>query len=149
MMMIGVMISPPGVASVCSGGQLDLTCTTPGTFLEWSFFLVPEGDTSGRRYDRILHSELVPATSYLEVNSITFIFSRISPPGSVPLVSTIVIDPVSDSLNDTEINCTDVIASNTTSTYIGIINESIMISSKSLLSLYWGYMGPFSAFQIM
>ena len=46
----GVVISPPGVVSVCSGDQLELTCTVHGTFLEWSFFLVPEGETMARRY---------------------------------------------------------------------------------------------------
>jgi hypothetical protein len=134
--MIGVMISP-GVASVCSGDQLVLTCTTSGKFLEWSFFLVPEGETMARRYDRILHSELAPATSDIEVNSITLTFSRISAEGSLPLISTIVIDPVNDSLNGTEINCTDIITSNTTSTYIEVINESVVISSKSLVNYYY------------
>jgi hypothetical protein len=102
-MMIGMMISPPGVASVCSGGQLELTCTTPGTLVEWSLFLVPEGETMARRYDRILHSESFPATSAadLKVNSITFTFSRISSLGSLPLVSRAVIDPANDSLNGT------------------------------------------------
>jgi hypothetical protein len=137
--LIGVMISPPGVASVCSGDQLELTCTTvtPGTFVEWSFFLVPEGETMARRYERFIHSVSVSATSDLEVNSITFTFSRISAEGSLPLISTIVIDPVSDSLNGTEINCTDVITSNTTSTYIEVINESVVISSKSLVNYYY------------
>jgi hypothetical protein len=124
------MISPPGVASVCSGEQLDLICTTPGTLLEWSFFLVPWEETTAIRYDRILHSESFPATSDLEVNSITFIFSRISAEGSLPLVSTIVIDPASDDLNGTEVNCTDVLASNTSSTHIKVINESTTPSSE-------------------
>jgi hypothetical protein len=96
--MIGVMISPPGVASVCSGDQLELTCTTPGTFLEWNFFLVPEGGTTARRYDRTLHSTSFPAPSDLEVNTITFTFSRISAEGSLPLVSRIVINPVRDTV---------------------------------------------------
>ena len=46
----GVMISPSGMVSVCSGGQLELTYTVAGTLLEWSFFLVPEGETMARRY---------------------------------------------------------------------------------------------------
>jgi hypothetical protein len=33
-------------------------------------------------------------------------------------------------------NCTEVIASNTTSTYIEVINESVVISSKSLVDYY-------------
>ena len=135
--MIGVVISPPEVASVCSGGQLELTCTVAGTFLEWSFFLVPEGETMARRFFRSLHSGSVPATTDLEVNPITFTFSRISAEGSQPLVSRLLIAPVSDDLNGTEVNCTDVVASNTSSTHIKLINESTMISSESLYSLLY------------
>ena len=58
----GVVISPPGMVSVCSGGQLELTCIVPGTFLEWNFFLVPEGETMARRHHRTLNSVSFPAT---------------------------------------------------------------------------------------
>ena len=128
LIMIGVVISPTEVVSVCSGGQLELTCTVPGTFLEWSFFLVTEGETAARRLFRILHSG--SATSDLEVNSITFTFSRISADGSLPVMSRLLIAPVSDGLNGTEVNCTDIVASNTSSTRIKVINESTMISSE-------------------
>jgi hypothetical protein len=111
-----------------------LTCTTPGTLLEWSFFLVPEGETMARRYYRVLHSESFPAKSDIRANSITFTFSRISSQGSLPLISRIVINPVRDYLNGTEVNCTDIITSNTTSTYIKVINESTMTSSTSELA---------------
>ena len=124
------MIIPPGVyiAPVCSGGLLELTCTTPGSFLEWSFFFIPEGETTARKYFRSLHTES-SATS-LMINSITFTFSRISTHGSEPLISMLQIDPVSDDLNGTEVNCTDVVTSNTTFTRIQVINESSMIGSK-------------------
>ena len=118
LIMIGVVISPPGVVSVCSGGQLELTCTVAGTFLEWSFFLVTEGETMARRFSRILNPGSVPATSDLEVNSITINFSRISAKDSQPLVSRLLITPVNDGLNGTVVNCTDILASNTSSTHI-------------------------------
>ena len=66
------MISPPEAAPVCSGNMLELTCTVTGSFL------IPEGETTARRYERILHTTSIPATSQLVVNSITFIFSRTS-----------------------------------------------------------------------
>ena len=125
----GVVISPPTVAPVCSGDLLELRCTTAGSFLEWSFFLIPDGETTARKYARVLHSQS-PATSELTVSSITFTFSRISTEGSEPLTSMLLIDPVSDDLNGTEVNCTDVIRSNSTSTHIQVINESVMISGK-------------------
>ena len=49
--------------------------------------------------------------SDLEVNSITFIFSRISVAGSLPLISMLMINPVTDELNGTLVNCTDVLLS--------------------------------------
>ena len=125
-----MVITPSGVAPVCNRGLLELTCTTPGSFLEWSFFLIPEGETTVRRYFRSLHTES-PATSELMINSITFTFSRISTEGSEPLISMLLIDPVlSDDLNGTEVNCTDVVTSNTTFTRIQVVNESSMIGSK-------------------
>ena len=133
LIMIGVVISPPKVVTVCSGGQLELTCIVAGTFLEWSFFLVPERETMARKFFRTLHSGSVPATSDLEVNSITFTFLRISADGSQPVVSRLLITPISDGLNGTEVNCTDILASNTSSTHIKVINESTMISSESLV----------------
>ena len=129
LIMIGVVISPLEVA-VCSGDQLELTCTVPGTLLEWSFILVSEGD---RRYNRILDSNSFPATSDLEVKSIIITFSRISAKGTLPVVSKLLITPASDVLNGTEVNCTDVLASNTSSTHIKVINESTMISSELLV----------------
>ena len=118
----GVMISPPGIAPVCSGDQLELICTTTGRFLELSFFLIPEGDTTARRYSRVLNSD--SPTSELEVNTITFMFSIISAGSSLHLTSRLIISPVSDSLNRTEVNCTDVGTSNSTSTIVTVIDDN-------------------------
>ena len=71
-----VVISPPGgVAPACSGDLLELTCTTLGSFAEWSFFLIPEQETTARKFACVLHIDSVPASSELLVNSITFIKS--------------------------------------------------------------------------
>ena len=125
-----VTVSPPQMASVCRGHQLEILCTTPGNFLEWSFLLIPDGGTVARRYFRSLHSDLVPATSDLEVNSITFTFSRISAEGSLPVTSRLLINPVNDELNGTLVNCTDVITSETKSTSVLIINEEPVVRGK-------------------
>ena len=126
-----VVISPSGgVAPACSGDLLELTCTTLGSFAEWSFFLIPEQETTARKFARVLHIDSVPASSELLVNSTTFIFSRISAPGSLPLMSRLLINPVADALNGTDVNCTDVDASNSSSTRIRVINESILIGGK-------------------
>ena len=114
--------------------------------LEWNFFLIPEKETTARKYSRILSSQSAPMSD-LEVNSITFIFSRISAAGSLPLISRLVINPVSDGLNGIEVNCTDALASNSASTYIRVINESTVTRSKLinyLLSLTHSYLTPLS-----
>ena len=117
----GVVICPPGIAPVCQGDQLELTCTVTGRFLEWSFFLIPEGETTARRYMRFLGPNSREST--LEVNSITFTFS-VSSAGSSEssLTSRLRIIPTNASLNGTEVNCTNV-DSNSTSTIVTIINE--------------------------
>ena len=134
-----ISISPSGVAPACSGDQLELTCTTPGSFAEWSFFVIPEGETTARRFARVLHTGYARATSDIEVNSITFTFSRISDEGSLPLILRLIIDPVSDGLNGTEVNCTDVLTSNSTSTRIKVINESSLISGSKLMNNYYAW----------
>ena len=37
-----MIVSPSGVASVCSGDQLELRCTTSGSLLKWAFILTPD-----------------------------------------------------------------------------------------------------------
>lgn len=118
-----MVICPPGIAPVCQGDQLELTCTVTGKFLEWSFFLVPEGETAAKRYIRSLGPNTHMST--LEVNSITFTFS-VSSAGSSEssLTSRLHIIPTNAILNGTEVNCTNVDISNSTSTIVTIINES-------------------------
>ena len=84
-----MVLSPSGVALVCSGGQLELTCTTAGAFLEWDFHISENGTTitCGRLVSSQAGVILVP----IMTDSITFNFLRVSLPGSVPLVSKLVM----------------------------------------------------------
>ena len=107
------MISSPGMALVCSGDQLELTCTTSGSILEWAFVLIPE-NAAARTYTKGLTQTPEP----LLIDSVKFTFSRLSPPNKLPLISTLVINFVSVDLNGTEMNCTDVQISETVSTII-------------------------------
>ena len=107
---------------------MEILCTTQERFLEWSFFLVPDGQTMARRFSRALHSG--SATSDLEVNSIIFTFSRISAEGSQPVMSRLLIYPANEELNGTLVNCTDVLASETKSTSVLIVNEEPIFGGK-------------------
>ena len=96
------MISPSGVATVCSGHQLELTCSTSGPIHEWSFsFISSTRALSSAGPDN--------RTSYLLVNSIatTLNFTRLSSEDSLPLISRLLISPVSDGLNGSSVSCTD------------------------------------------
>ena len=85
-------MSPPGVAPVCSGGQLELTCTTKGTFLEWKFSVILENETTATDTSCIFVSSdsASAAMSLLMVNSTVFNFSRTSARDSLPVESTFI-----------------------------------------------------------
>ena len=126
-------ISPPGIAPVCSGDQLELTCTTTGMFLNWSISLAtPEDGATGQTYWRLLQSigPIHQQAHQITVDSTTFHFSRSSAQDSLPVVSRLLI---SSTRNGTVINCTDVVSSDTTSTTVNIVNIGdlvlIMVSS--------------------
>ena len=40
------MISSPGIALVCDGDQLELTCNITGSLVQWNFFRIPEHETT-------------------------------------------------------------------------------------------------------
>lgn len=121
-----VTLSPSGTASVNEGDELELTCTTTGVFLEWCFSLTPEGGTTPTIYKRFLTtSGPSNQTSQLQVNSqITFTFSRISAQNSLPLVSRLLISPVSKDLNGTGVNCTDLQTSERASALVYLKNHN-------------------------
>ena len=98
-----------GIVTACSGGHLELMCSTTGTFLRW--YTRPNIENEpGRTYTRTLSSLLVVSNAEpLMINSTTFCVSRTSIQGSLPLVSRLVISPVSEILNRTEVKCEDVI----------------------------------------
>ena len=131
-----VTISPPEKVSVCRGHQLELTCNVTGSVLQWSFSLIPEGETTTRRYSFTL-TNLNPTNQaqQLSVNSTMFTFLRNSAANSVPLISKLVINGTSDHLNQTVVTCLDVETSESDSTTIDIINESQNLISGEVMQL--------------
>ena len=103
-------------ATVCSGGdQFELMCTTTGILLQWR---------TGLFSDRPAISRDAPTdqTYSVQVNSTIFTFSRVSSRYVVPLVSRLLVSPVSDNLSGTVLKCTDVFMSNVASTILNVIN---------------------------
>jgi hypothetical protein len=107
-----VVINPSEIAQVCAGDNLEFACNITGTLLEWRFPLI----SSRRRYfmHGISADDSAEGYKYQVIdNSITnIIISRISAEDS-PVSSRLLISPVTESHNGTEVTCTDVSSSPT------------------------------------
>jgi hypothetical protein len=90
----------PEVGTVCNGSQLELNCTITGSALQWR--IIPEQN----------HSQLMAVTSYplrnqsFQYGDSTITFTIISHPMELTSYIT-VINPVTNSLNGTVVECTD------------------------------------------
>ena len=125
-----VTISPPRIASVCSGDQLELMCNVTGMFLEWNISRIDVETGVARQFVRRSITADGPAdiqTFPVEYNSTIFMFSRTSSQGSPVLTSRVMIDSVKDSLNGTVVTCVDLTSPNmeSSTTIIMTINSRI------------------------
>jgi hypothetical protein len=77
--------------------------------------------TGDESYERILSTS--SEMSSLQVNNTQFIFSRVSPSGSAPVESLLLISSASSYLNGTVVNCIDRTTGNSSSTIINIITD--------------------------
>jgi hypothetical protein len=111
---------------VCVGDNLEFICDITGTLLEWRFPLI---ENRGRQsFHGILASDSAEAykRQVIDNSTINITISRISAEDS-PVSSRLLISPVTESHNGTEVTCTDVISSQImeSSTTIIIINSQI------------------------
>ena len=105
-----VILSSSGITSVCSGDQLELTCTLtdPGSsLLEWTITPTSTFMSVQRAIEAATPND---QTSHFMVNSTLFTTSRISAEDQLPLVSSLLINPVTIGLNGTVVYCIDSIA---------------------------------------
>ena len=121
-----VIISPSRMAYVCDSvdGQVELTCSIPGRFLEWRFSLTLDDSSTTRDVSRVLQSTLQTDQSPVNIGSITFTFSRTSPPNSLPLMSRLLFSNASVVLNGTVVTCVDRSTSDMSSTVIHVVSQS-------------------------
>ena len=119
-------ISHPRTASVCSGAQLELMCTSTMNLLRWHIS-IPNGNSS-KTYNRALSTN--SQEWQIQDNLTTFTFSVISSNSSI-VMSRLLINPIKDSLNTTEVNCVD--DDNTASSIIDIIDKAANLSRLILL----------------
>ena len=120
-----VTLSPSGIAPVCSGDQLELTCTLtdPGSrVLEWSF--TPTTSSLSFPARAIEATGQGNQTTQFMINSTWFTTSRTSADGQLPFVSSLLINPVTIGLNGTVVGCTDTIATmETASAILSVMNR--------------------------
>ena len=130
-----VTLSPPRVAPVCSGGQLELMCTTTGGFLQWRFS-VTRGINDLLSLRRSIQATLTDEESMTQllVNSTMFNFSRTSAQDSLPVMSKLVISPVNGSLNGTVVNCIDLDTSNSSSTTVIITEREPLLGMNNKIN---------------
>ena len=122
------MISPSPRAAVCHvGDRLEITCNATGTIVTWNLAVI--GATNS--ISRTLSTTTVNQAT-LSINSTTLIFSRISDLGALPLISTLVITALSQSLNGTMITCMELGTASMATTSVYIYGDS---NSK-----YYGYL---------
>ena len=130
-----VTLSPSGVAPVCSGDQLELTCTTTGELLQWRFSVIRGNETTATKFTRTITST-GSVMSHLTVNYTVFNFSRISAHNSISVISRLVISPVSNGLSGTVMNCVDVDTAEVSSTTIIIGERTSSLGRASYLATY-------------
>ena len=101
---------------MCGGDQLELTCNTTGSLLEWRL-TVPN---VARLYRIGITSDggTAKETTQLQINTTTITFSRITNVNEVPLLSMLLINSVNASLNGTEVICENIDSSESASTTI-------------------------------
>ena len=115
-------LRPPEVAPVCSGDELELTCTIPGRGLEWVITLMPPSEDT--TYEYPLNSvEMSLPVHTIKVNNqnISLIFSRVSPPNSRPLISRLLISPATSVIDRAIVVCEDIEMRTNSSTRVHII----------------------------
>ena len=93
---------------VCEGGELSLMCSTNVSILSWTTSPLQNDQGQVLTFMRSTASEGVSQQiSTMMVNSTFFNISRVSGQDESPLVSRLVINPVSVGLNGTRVNCTE------------------------------------------
>ena len=119
-----VTLSPSGVISVCNGGQLELNCTiTDSVLLVWNVSSINAPMSITRT---ISSSSPFDQTVHAMINSTNLTFSRISAQHSSPLISRLLINPVSNHLNGTEVNCVNSMTSESSSVAVVNVSSSLI-----------------------
>ena len=121
-------LSPMTVVPVCHvGDQLQIICTASLQFIRWNILQPNEQGTLAEPVNpvQINSRDANQMPRIITVNYSTFIFTRTSALGDLPLNTTLSIDSVNIDLNGTVVCCTDVAnPTSSASTTISIISNA-------------------------
>ncbi len=106
MCVAAVSLTPSGVARVCPGGRLILTCSTNANLMQWSVTVPYYGATKTRS---LQFSGTAQRATPIVIGSTTFNISRrLNESLILPLVSTIVTDGTTANINGTLVICSEI-----------------------------------------
>ena len=131
-------VLPHGQAPACQGEELQLRCNTTDVYLQWSYSLHNEQGLLINYTRKVSSLDISQQRSQIVVNFTLFNFLRISGPG-LPLVSTLTINSVENSLNGVDISCAGLANGFETAvatTTVSIIDESSYGFGASSLICY-------------
>ena len=119
-----LILSSSELEPVCEvGASTEVTCSTTAGALRW-YITIPRMITESRFMSRNTQSSTSPP---LTIDSSTISFTRLSAHGALPLVAVVRIDRVSEALNGTVINCTEVglnlISPDTSATTVQLVDR--------------------------
>lgn len=113
--------------ALCPGDQLTLTCNTSTNLHRW---ILVDSNT-GMTYTRIIE---VPTSTVditpLKLQSLTFSFDVISALTTLPLVSTLTVNDVTDYLNTSRISCLEIVSGNSEMVNVYIVSANSVLESK-------------------
>ena len=121
--------------SICPGVQhMTLMCSTNHIYLEWNVSTIRQPSLRIHETRSIPYLDQNIAVSPILINSVSFTFSRVSSPGELPLMSTMIINNVTSNLEGTVISCTGLNSSSVSSVVLMTAIHIYDINGRSCLS---------------
>ncbi|MCG8620953.1 MAG: hypothetical protein MJE68_02975 [Proteobacteria bacterium] len=100
-----VVLLPSGVVLACVGVPLEITCNTTSSSLQWNITYARDTGETASEIRFVYHSTLAPTLTSFMIHQSTLNFTRTSKRRAIPLTATLLIDRVTEDINQTTINC--------------------------------------------
>ena len=135
------MLSPSGVAFACVGMPLEITCNTTSTILQWNIIYSRNNSGILSEARLIYYSTPVATLSPFMFHRSTVNFTRTSMRNALPLTATLLIDSVTEGLNQTMISCMQ-LGSSVNAQEAAVLSIVDQHYGKSIIIKAWMYNLP-------